>query len=121
MKKIFFLFILINSFSCKKEWFDYTNKYTGNFEFTNHIWCFQLSTGITSDTTYVYNGTIKRIKRGQIRIKYGSGNNDFLDVEIDKNGKFSDGSFSDSNNLKIYFQTGGHGGGCRFDIVGVRR
>jgi hypothetical protein len=86
-----------------------------------HIWSFELGIGITSDTKYVYNGTIKRIKRGKIKIKYGPKKSEFLEVEIDKEGKFSEGSFSDRDNLKIYFQTGGHGGGGRYDLVAVRR
>lgn len=121
MKKIIFLFILTSSLSCKKEWFDYTNKYTGNYQFTNRYTFFDIAAGIHTSGTEVYNGTIKRIKRGQIKIKYGSGTDCFLDEEVDKNGKFSDGSFSDKDNLSIYFQTGGHGGGTRNDIVGIRR
>jgi hypothetical protein len=124
MKKIIFLFILINSLSCKKEWFDYTNKYTGNFEFTVNYSFHDPLTGVTDYTTYVYNGIIKKLKRGEIKIKYGSENTDFLDVEVDKKGDFSEGylggSFSDKNNLSFYYRTGGLGGGGSYRVSGTR-
>ncbi len=125
MKKIIFLFILINSFSCKKEWFDYTNKYTGDFEFTTYSSFRDPVSGAISFSTNVYNGKIKRIGRRQINIKYGPKKSDFFDVEIDKEGRFSHGylggSFSDKNNVTIGFRTGGLGGGGYLDITGVRR
>ena len=125
MKKILFLFILLSSLSCKKEWFDYTNKYTGNFEFTVNYSYHDPVTNKSGSTTYVYNGKIKRIKRGWIKIKYGGKTNDFFDVPIEKKGNFSEGyrngSFSDENNLTIDYRTGGLGGGGYYDIIGVRR
>lgn len=121
MKKVIFLCLLISTFSCKKEWFDYTNKYTGKFEFTNRYSFFDLSKGVYIDTTYIYVGTITRVHRGTIKIKYGGGMYDFLNEEIDKSGKFADGSFSDKDNLEIYFQSGGHGGGTRNSITGIRK
>ena len=124
MKKIIILFILISSLSCKKEWFDYTNKYTGNFQFTTKFHSFDPLTGVSFDTAYTYNGTIKKIKRGEIKIKYGGDANHFLDVEVDKKGEFSEGyvvgNFSDKNNVQISYKTGGLGGGGNYDITGVR-
>ena len=125
MRKIIFLFILISSLSCKKVWFDYTNKYTGNFEFTVYQMYFDASTGVRNDTTYVYNGIIKRIKRGQIRIKYGSRANEYYNVDIDKDGEFSQGylggKFSDNDHVTISNSSGGNGGGTRTHIIGIRR
>jgi hypothetical protein len=124
MKKIIFLLILINSFSCKKEWFDYTNKYTGSFEFTTNSSFYDPVSGVSSFSTNVYNGTIKRIGRQQINIKYGPKKTDFFEVEINKEGRFSQGylggSFSDKNNVSIGYRTGGLGGGGYLDIEGVR-
>lgn len=125
MKKIFFLLILINSISCKKGWLEYTNKYTGNFQFTVEQTYYNPLTGVSSNTTYVYNGTIKKIRRGEIKIKYGSKDNNFYDVEIDKDGDFSEGylsgKFSDKNNLTISYKTGGNGGGGWDYVTGIRR
>lgn len=124
MKKITILFILMSSLSCRKEWFDYTNKYTGNFEFTTTSSFHDPVTGVSTFSINVYNGTIKRIKRGELHIKYGSGKDYFFDVEINKEGEFSEGylsgSFSDKNNLKISYRTGGLGGGGSYSIIGVR-
>jgi hypothetical protein len=124
MKKIIILFILINSLSCKKEWFDYTNKYTGNFQFTTNYSFHDPSTGVSSYSTDVYNGTIKKIKRGKIKIKIDAGKNDFFDVEINKEGEFSQGylggRFLDKNNVTIGYRTGGLGGGGYYSIKGVR-
>lgn len=125
MKKIILLFILVSVLSCKKEWFDYTNKYTGGFEFTVESTYFDKSKGIYDYKKNVYNGTIKRVKRGRIKITFGSGANDFYDVEISKKGGISEGGlsgeFSDQDNLKIYFSSGGLGGGSSRNITGVRR
>jgi hypothetical protein len=124
MKKIIFLFILVSSLSCKKEWFDYTNKYTGNFEFTTNSYFHDPLTGVSSYSTTVYNGIIKRVKRRQINIKYGPKKADFFEVEINKEGEFSEGylgvRFSDKNNVTIGYRTGGLGGGEYLSITGVR-
>ncbi len=124
MKKIIILFILISSISCKKGWLDYTKKYTGNFVFTTEYTFFNMSDSTHFETTEVYNGTITKIERGMLKIKFGSRSTDFFNVEVDKQGDFSEGvggGFSDKNNLTIYYRTGGMGGGGRYDITGVRR
>jgi hypothetical protein len=124
MKKIIFILILISSLSCKKEWFDYANKFTGNFQFTTNSSSYDPLTGMSSYSTNVHNGTIKRIGRHQISIKYGAAKNQFFDVEVDKEGSFSKGylggSFSDRNNVTMGFRTGGNGGGAYLSITGVR-
>ena len=124
MKRAIILFILISSLSCKKGWLDYTNKYSGNFQFTTDYHFFNSLTGVTFDTTYIYNGTIKKVKRGEIKIKFGSRENDSFDVEISKEGEFSEGylsgRFSDKNNVTISYSTGGLGGGGRYYITGLR-
>ena len=51
--------------------------------------------------------------------------NNFFDVAVDKKGDFSEGylagTFSDKNNLSIYYRTGGLGGGGNYDITGIRK
>lgn len=124
MKKIIFLLILICSLSCKKEWFDYTNKYTGNFEFTTEYTFYDPLTGTHDYKKYVYNGKIKRIRRRQINIQYGPKKSDFFEVEIAKDGTFGQGylggSFSDKDHVSIGYRTGGNGGGGYYSITGVR-
>lgn len=124
MKKIIVLLLLLSSLSCKKEWFDYTNKYTGNFEFTTESSYLDTSTGLHNYKKTTYNGSIKRIKRGKIKITYGGGAKDFYEVEVDKKGEISGsiyGRFSDENNLSIGNSSGAWGHGSSFSIVGVRR
>ncbi len=124
MKKIIFLLIMISSFSCKKEWFDYTNKYTGSFEFTKESSYLNPATGLHDYEKTTYNGSIKRIRRGEIKITHGSGAKDFYEVEVDKEGKISGsiyGRFSDENNLTIGVSSGAWGHGGSFSIKGVRR
>jgi len=123
MKKIILIIALVCLYSCNKDWFDYTNKYVGNFKFT----CIVNSYGAagSSQTTFVYDGNITRLKRGRIRIKYGAANNYSIDTDVDKNGNFSaetaNGGFKDKNNLTFFYTDGLAGGGETYNVSGVRQ
>ncbi|MEI7595622.1 MAG: hypothetical protein WCK02_07740 [Bacteroidota bacterium] len=124
MKKIVFAIVITLCFSCKKEWFDYRNRYAGKFEFTVHYAFYTMSDGVSVDTTYIYNGKVEKIKDKKMKIIFGARENDYREVLVDKEGHFSEGymggSFSDKNNVEFTMNTGGLGGGGSYHIIGKR-
>ncbi len=127
MKKIFtgFIFCLL-LFGCKKEKFDYRNKFIGDYNFSIHTtaWGSQ-----TMDTTYSYNGSIKSSTTDD-KINIYFLENYSLEPIIYEDGSLVlnmtysyhfKGEFESTTKAKFFYSGGGLGGGGSYDVIGIKQ
>lgn len=126
---LFFSFLVILCFTqCEKDAFDYRNPYIGDWKFDVVRTEFNMAgIGYYSSDTSEYNGEIKYGgERNILLIKYGIDAE--MEVAIDEDGNMvsfsygrTSGSFEGYEELNIYADSGGLGGGVRLSIRGTRK
>jgi len=124
---ICFIAILVAFVACKKEPFNYRNKYIGDWKFTVNRREFNIdSIGHSESETIVYDGIIKYGEHGnQLVIEYYP--NQSITVAIDKEGALSEfprycsGEFGGSNVLKLSLYYGGLGGGISYSVYATKK
>jgi hypothetical protein len=122
---IFCSFLLICS--CKKDIFDYRNKYNGTWEFAVDVHSYNMSTP-DQNQSYSYN-YIGKITNGEkdnnIFVEYDE--NSTIELTIDKDGTlssfpshYSSGKFEGKNKIHLFLQWGGLGGWVSHTIEGKK-
>ncbi len=127
---LFISLVLIN-FSCKKNVFDFRNKYVGDYEFVYTYSSWQMNLGVYASGTNNYSGRVYYDKntKDKIKIEY---NNSTLDLGIDKDGNLSlacgtsAGKFESKSKLTINSSSnacpgGGLGGGTNYSLIGTKK
>ena len=118
--KFIILFCCLIMFGCKKNPFDYRNKYLGNYNFVVHETAWVLAIGTTLDTTFSYNG----------KVSYGSDEHTVL-INFSKNVSIEPviyedgylevyGEFESTKRVSFGFRSGGLGGGSTWNVTGEK-
>ena len=126
MKKIFtgIIFCLL-LFGCKKEKFDYRNKFTGDYVFIEHghFWALLF---YDYDTTYTFNGKVSlgtkdnTIKLGGISEEPTIYEDGSLYLNLGYSEYYFGGEFESSTNLKYSYGQNAPGGGFDLEITGIK-
>ena len=124
--------IAIGFVSCEKP--DYREKWVGDWEFSTRSEYWEFDVGVLRDTTYYYLGKISRGNASeQLNITYME--NCSMDLSVDENGKIlkfsgeginnairkANGQFEEIDNIYIYLELGGMGGGSKYTINGTKK
>lgn len=129
-KNIFIaLFCCIILNGCKKEPFDYRNKFLGNYTFSVQEWTFNVyGVGVSTDTTFLFNGNISYgSDRNSILITYST--NVSVEPTIYEDGTFKgyggdnsfSGAFESSKKVTFSYKYGGLGGYSSGIVTGERK
>lgn len=129
MKKIFFLLLLSSLlWSCKKNLFDYRNKFIGDYNFLVHKTAWSLS-GPFIDTTYSYQGRIQ-IGSASDKIFINFSEITSMETYIYEDGTVSIsfsphqsliGEFESTKALKFILSNNGLGGGSNYTVSGRKK
>jgi len=115
--KLFFTICLLGylalTVSCEKRWFDFRNKYTGDYHFTYNYSKWNINFGVYETGTIEYDGTItyskKDDERNILHIQFTE--TETMEVEVEKNGLISSpcdkviGKFTDKNTFHLTSST----------------
>jgi len=127
--KLLILFFCILIFGCKKNPFDYRNKFIGDYNYTVHA---NLSNcpviGHFLDTTYSYNGKVLLGTQDNTIIIYLS-ENCSIEPTIYEDGSLEHlsldydihGEFESKTSLKFHYGVGGLGGHAYYDYSGTKQ
>jgi hypothetical protein len=132
MKRIVLLLLTIVSFKllfiqCKKNPFDYRNKFLGNYSFVVHAWYWNYPViGQHLDTTYFYNNGTVSLGAYENTIIINYLENRHVETKIYEDGTIEDvnhynpivGEFESKTILKFNYRDGGLGSGGYFEISG---
>jgi hypothetical protein len=132
--KIVLTTLVINTipFSCKKQLFDYRNKYTGDYDFTYSYSSWIVNQGTVSSGTSNYSGKVYYDKKSEGVIKINYEANTTLELNIDRNGNLTllcgvqAGKFESKNKVTLNYGTGscagsGMGGGSNYSVTGIKK
>jgi hypothetical protein len=119
-------------FGCKKQLFDYRNKYTGDYDFVYTYNSWMMNIGYYDSGTLNYSGKVYYDKKSEGVIKINYLSNAVLELTIDKSGNLTlpcgatAGRFESKNKVRLSYSTGscpggGMGGGTNYLITGTKK
>ena len=127
------LTLIFISVGCKKQPFDYRNKYIGKFNFVYSYRSWTMQGTYASDTIY-YSGKIYYDISSEDKIKLDYDQNATLELDINKNGELSlpcgvtIGKFDNNDQVTLNYGSnscsgggGGLGGGTNCSLTGTRK
>jgi hypothetical protein len=119
--------------SCEKRWFDYRNKYTGDYHFTYKYSKWDQNIGFYETGTIEFDGEIYYSKKDDAKniLHLHFTETETLDIKVEKNGLISAtcdviiGKFTDKNTFQLTTSTaqcgsvGGMGQKTNYELIGI--
>lgn len=122
-----FIFFCTSLLGCRKELFDYRNKFIGNYSFTIHVrTVYGIGPYFVSDTTYISDGKVEigsdkncvLISSSSFSIQATLYEDGTLEGYWDNNGK---GEFSSTKEMKYSWGVYSPGGSATSNILGEKK